>query len=391
MNMSNRPERLFILIVGSLWVSLICIDRLAPVVLPTQTLYFRAWEYVRGQHGYPRKDQTFTVRNAHGDLSNMLNVSAYKVRRDIRFTVDGKGMRNLSTPPKGSTILVGQSFIAGAGNTDSLTLGAELQRNLELPIVVYAPANMSKLLTNIPAMEKPKLVLWGVVERNLTDSNAEIQTLLHMNCPEEISKKTPKDYLFLFAKTLLLEPTTYVRSSLTQKVGQRIYSEIYFSLLSRPASPHITMAEDPSSFIFLKKSVRIAKEDFETRGMGHVQQAIENVQSCLSSQGITLVFIPIPDKVHIYNTLLPKELQADYATDPLKELVYNTQSTGTHTVDVITPYIQHASLHDELLYWPDDTHWNPKGISLAATTITEYLMKHIELPHREVPKENEDL
>ena len=240
-------------------------------------------------------------------------------------------------------------------------------------------------------MEKPKLVLWGVVERNLTDSNAEIQTLLHMSCPEEISKKTPKDYLFLFAKTLLLEPTTYVRSSLTQKVGQRIYSEIYFSLLNRPASPHITMAEDPSPFIFLKKSVRISQEDFKTRGTGHVQQAIANVHSCLASQGITLVFIPIPDKVHIYNTLLPKELQIDYDTDPLKELASNMQSTGVHTVDILTPYTQHASAHDELLYWPDDTHWNPKGISLAAKTITEYLVKHIELPHSEVPKQHENL
>ena len=366
MQLRNHPERLFILIVGGLWLLLIGTDRLAPVVLPTENLYFRAWEYVRGQHGLPRRNLSFTVHNAHGDLSNMMNVSTYKVPRDITFTVDSNGMRNSETTREDASVLIGQSFMTGAGNSDEHAPGTVLARELKTPIYVYAPGNMSQLLRAIPD-EVPATVIWGVVERNLTGSNAEIQTLLGMECPSESETKTSKQKMLIIIKKILLEPTTYARTSVVKKLGQKIYNETYFSVAKKPASPHVELAASPSKFIFLKKGIRISHEDSKQRNLDDVQKAITKTADCLKLHNIELLFIPIPDKVHVYNHLLPEELQANYALDPLQELMQQLRRKGIRTVDILTPFMTHVSENSELLYWPDDTHWGPLGIEKAMT------------------------
>jgi hypothetical protein len=367
MQLRNHPERLFILIVGGLWLLLIGIDRLAPVVLPTENLYFRAWEYVRGQHGLPRTDLSFTVHDAHGDLSNMLNVSRYKVPRDITFTVDSNGLRNTEASMENTITLVGQSFVTGAGNSDEDAPGAVLARETEQEVFVYAPANMSQLLRVLPE-QKPRTVVWGVVERNLTGDNGEIQQLLAMDCPENPQVATSKQKVIHTLKTILLEPTTYARTSVIKKLGQKIYSETFFSLTKTPASPHIEMAAEPSEFIFLKKGVRISHEDWNTRGLDDVEKAIRKTEDCLSLHGVPLVFFPIPDKVHAYNHLLSEELQAQYSNDPLLQLISNVQA-----VDILTPFKKHVSENTELLYWPDDTHWNALGIQKAMNDVAKQL------------------
>ncbi|MDA1292942.1 MAG: hypothetical protein O3A81_04140 [bacterium] len=367
MQFRNHPERLFILIVGGLWILLIGVDRLAPIVLPTETLYFRAWEYVRGQHGLPRTNLTFNVPRAHGDLSNMLNVSSYKVLRDITFTVDSNGLRNTERSMEGSTVLVGQSFIAGAGNSDEDTPGTALAKTIGKPVFVYAPANMSQLLRELPD-QKPQNVVWGVVERNLTGDNGEIQLLLNMNCPESKTTKTLKQDIVILVKKILLEPTTYARTSVVKKLGQRIYNEMYFSITHKPASPHIEMAAQPSKFIFLKKGVRISHENRATRRLDDVEKAIIKTADCLRSHNVSLVFVPIPDKVHVYNHLLPEKLQADYQRDPLLQLIHNVQA-----VDILTTFLKHISEKEDLLYWPDDTHWNALGIEKAMNEVAKNL------------------
>lgn len=366
MQLRNHPERLFILIVGGLWLLLIGVDRLAPIVLPTENLYFRAWEYVRGQHGLPRKNLSFTVHDAHGDLSNMLNVSSYKVPRDITFTVDNNGMRNSESTMIDTTVLIGQSFMTGAGNSDEHAPGTALARELNQPIFVYAPGNMSQLLRTIPEAQ-PVKVVWGVVERNLTGDNAEMQTLLNMECPSELQAETSKQKILIAIKKILLEPTTYARTSIIKKLGQKIYNETYFAVVNTPASKHIELAVNPSKFIFLKKGIRISHEDSTQRNINDVQKAITKTAACLKTHNIELLFIPIPDKVHIYNHLLPEELQTDYAVDPLQELMQQLRREGVQTVDILTLFREHVSAHSELLYWPDDTHWNPLGIEKAMT------------------------
>ena len=388
----KHPERLFILVVGSLWLSLVLIDRLAPLVLPPDMLYFRAWEYVRGQHGYPRKNLTVTIENAHGDLSNMMGVSGYKAKRRVQFTVDENGMRNpTDSTVNGSVFLVGQSFVAGAGNTNTASPRTALEKALERPVYAFAPANMSQLLQELPAIEKPSAVVWGMVERNMHGGNAEIRTLIRMECPNEIHKKTALITVKDFVKPILLEPTTYARLSVVKKFAQRIYNETYFAVREVPASPHVTLAEKPSLFIFLTKGVHMATYSSQKRNIDIVQEAIRKTQRCLAQQDITLILLPIPDKVHIYNDLLPSNLQSNLSENPLLELVETLRKEDIHVVDIISPFTEYAATHSDLLYWPDDTHWNPIGISTAMQTVAMYLMKNVEFPHRKVPKQHQDL
>ena len=87
--------------------------------------------------------------------------------------------------------------------------------------------------------------------------------------------------------------------------------------------------------------------------------------------GITnYVLVPIPNKYTIYH---------DYAD---KSTVYNnylpilSEKLADKGVICVNLYPAFTAHRDEILYWPDDTHWNGKGIGIAVASTEAVLREH---------------
>jgi hypothetical protein len=63
---------------------------------------------------------------------------------------------------------------------------------------------------------------------------------------------------------------------------------------------------------------------------------------------------------------------ADGAARFLDDLAADLRSRGVNTVSLVGPLRQAAASglgRGEYIYWRDDTHWNPRGIRIAAEAI----------------------
>ena len=89
--------------------------------------------------------------------------------------------------------------------------------------------------------------------------------------------------------------------------------------------------------------------------------------------GFQLKVVLVPDKSTVYGPLLAEPLpSADGAARFLDDLAADLQDRGVNTVSLVGPLRQAAASgldRGEYVYWRDDTHWNPRGIRIAAEAI----------------------
>lgn len=369
---NHGAPKIFCFVLIALLATCVFVDRVAPFVLPRSAYYFRPWEHMTGGHRYgiPRTGESITM-NGYGDLANMLGVSSFRSRREITFTMDEEGHRNAPgtqhTDPE--VLVVGNSFITGAGNTDEETFTSQLQRGTDLKITAYAPVNMSVFLAE--NMESPKVVILGIVERNLLGFNGEIIKLnADTSCFREVSEREQRiEAVKDSVKTVIKNFVEYAQLSLLRRLSQQLYQEMRFALTGKH-SPNVVIGKDGKT-LFFSKAVRLRNHDAQDRKLGKVVDAIIHVRNCLSERGIEFIFIPIPDKANIYADAVHDDI-GWVSPEPLEQLHDALRAEGVTVVPLLLAF-RSAKEEGKQLYWSDDTHWNQEGIGLAVEEVLKVL------------------
>jgi hypothetical protein len=91
-------------------------------------------------------------------------------------------------------------------------------------------------------------------------------------------------------------------------------------------------------------------------------KTIEGYDYVLKKKGIRFIFLPIPNKENIYHEYLPNSRRPIF----LEQLIQELKSRNIETVDTQRAFEDEYQNHSTLLYFLDDSHWNPKGVHLAA-------------------------
>lgn len=134
--------------------------------------------------------------------------------------------------------------------------------------------------------------------------------------------------------------------------------------------------------LFYLPGVQMLQNDATQRGLAEVVAGVDRVRQILSDRGISLVFLPLPDKEDIYQELLPESLRPSEPPPFLEKLVNMLRDQGINTVDLYRPFRSAAPAflqsrkENDSLYFLDDTHWNGQGVSLA---VDETLWRLMEL------------
>ena len=135
-------------------------------------------------------------------------------------------------------------------------------------------------------------------------------------------------------------------------------------------NPDVIMSEGLVSghpMLFYKYSIESSKYGLR-RNLPQVVETLQYLSNYCKERDIRLLVVLIPDKETVYREYLPS-----WVTPPLNplpssclwELEDDLQEVGIHVLNLTTTFRIKAK-QGELLYWGDDTHWNPAGVNLAA-------------------------
>jgi hypothetical protein len=100
-------------------------------------------------------------------------------------------------------------------------------------------------------------------------------------------------------------------------------------------------------------------------------QMIEDYCRTVQKRGMRFIFLPIPTKENIYHDLLPDPKRPVY----LDHLILEMKKRGVETVNLQDAFGREYRKNSTLLYWLDDTHWNGKGVQIAADVMVQMLKK----------------
>jgi hypothetical protein len=291
-----------------------------------------------------------TLRVRFGDMIAMDPTLKEKLAEphDIRFVTDSLGFRNEKDYSGEPYILLGDSFTASTGITHEETLATQL--NNIMPGHFYsmgypgAPRDYeSRALTFLAMGHDKARFLWFVFEGN--DFKLLEET---GDAPRRPSlKPTWKEY---FSLRNLPFMTTRVLVIFFKAVGARAKSR---EEKSEDIVQVFDVGSKPMGF-FGKYIHRSGTTNMEFRILG-----TEEVMSRTAC-----VFF-IPEKYRVYKPWIKYGPPVSEPAEGLKILKTHFKPHNIPIID-LTPALQKAAkaaLPHKTVFWRDDTHWNPSGIS----------------------------
>lgn len=369
----SRPV-LFCGLIAAVLLTLIGVDRISPVILPLNAYLYHPWEYMMGAFRYniPRKDYAITI-DGYGDLANMLGAPSYRVMRAFTWTNDRYGKRNAQGTQHDAPeiVVVGDSFMASAGDSDKNSFVTQLQNAVDVPVTGYVPSDMSLFLRDARFKENPpKIVLWGRVERNTIADNGEIQTLLKdTSC---FSTMTQRERLAKISKDFVKQRignfVEYAQLSILRRTMEQSLRHLLFRWTGKHTKSVILISGEP--MLFHDRGLAVLSSPGAERGLDAVADAVARVRDCLADRGTRLIFMAIPDKEHVYASRLGREVSTP---DPLLVLEQELDERSLDYVSLVKPFLAESGPGKELLYWSDDTHWNARGMGVGVEEVIKAL------------------
>ena len=220
----------------------------------------------------------------------------------------------------------------------------------------------------------PRYLIYGLTESDIS-GNLYVSLLsrvhYHLNelSTETVSKNTSKIWKRYRVERL---SESLTQSSALAQLSQKIWNRVRYFLFNTVTSD-IIIADgqvEGREILFYSPNINAMKWSRDIRDIPKVTWVLSEIDEMCKDRDINLVIVLIPDKEQVYRKLIPETLQLNgpIPASCLWALENSLKVSGIHVVNLLDPF-REKSRQGELLYWADDTHWNPKGIRLAAECI----------------------
>lgn len=324
---------------------------LAEVLLKPNFFTFRPWEGLKYStkvatycQFYP--NQTLEME-AVGDLCHHTDKAV--VRRE-RWITDRLGYRNNAFMEQADVLIIGDSFIAGTGLSQEDLLSNKLMDKFGKDFKVYnmAPSSFTKFdyFLRLGIVKKPKQIIFVMVERHL---------------PDRIYRKSSSG----IKSKMVHYPIFGTLTSLWDRAF-RFSSLKWLNARIRNHYGNGLPAKDSSMFFLEGYRQKHAPSD-----LARTVNTIKTYQAYCDSLNIKFLYLPMPDKETIYYDMVPLPKQSDY----LVRLDSLLRVSSIATVNTLELYNNYRKQHNEVLYQPDDSHWNPIATELVSQKLFEVLSK----------------
>jgi hypothetical protein len=326
-------------------------------LLPIDFFTFRVWEAllirefrsILPGHFYPRME--ITKLETGGDLAHH---TPFAIPKKVKWMTDRYGYRKEDAEGiKPQVVIVGDSNIAGHGLTQEEMLSEVLENQIKIPIYPYAPVgSINTFLKDLRFRKSPpKVVIVSLIERDI----------LKMPFPKQPKRR--EDFLPFYEWRDKTKQTRWV-----QKVGVLLDRFFKMNMLNYARarirntavmdSRHFPSKFGPMFFVQGEAANKeVSNEDFQ-----RAVKTIEAYVQVLKRRGIRFIFLPIPNKENIYHECLPNSRRPIF----LEQLIRELKNRNIETVDTQKAFEDEYRHSGTLLYFLDDSHWNAKGVQLAA-------------------------
>jgi hypothetical protein len=306
--------------------------------------------------------------------SNMAQTFNLPLRSAYRqtFSTDSHGFRNPTDMDRADVVLLGDSYVEGAYVSDEETAAVRLheltgRRVANLGLSGYGPLQEMKVLERYALPLEPRLVAWFFFEGNDFDDDQAYENAMAY----EHGVPAPAG----------------VRSRELQwrALLNRSFSENAFMQLREVLDPIVPNAIDSVGWFRDRNGLshRFYFYDFyATRELGEYERGrFESAKATLKraseicrAHGATLVVFYVPIKFRVYGDLCtfpagspctnwhPWDLESQFAAF--------CREAGIPYVSVTTA-MRRAAAAGEVLYAPEDSHWNAAGHRLVAGLIRD--------------------
>jgi hypothetical protein len=363
-----RPE---LKIVLPLILALTCAADGVTRALPVGFFSFRAWEALaaNGPADAPFEPAArYDSTRSFGDLANLGNIRRMRIYRHETFTTDAYGFRNppgLAESGTSRLLLIGDSFAAGSGVSDELTLAGQLAATWKLPTYTVAPAVPSAgSLPALVRMLKMKPGSWVVHQQTYLYTEADAQILGATRHP---SVSPIGRFLKSFDSDVRPIGILIERARKTVQDGV---------LFPNPFSSTVRLArlQNGDEMLFLaKEEVPDSVAPAIAATVADSVRYAKGLSDAATRLGLKYLAVLMPVKAAVYGHLLtPPVTDAPRVPAITAETERQLLAEGLRVVNLFEPLTsvatERAARH-QYVYWRDDTHWNPLGISVAARAI----------------------
>ncbi len=125
-------------------------------------------------------------------------------------------------------------------------------------------------------------------------------------------------------------------------------------------------------------------EPFSAQELAQWKQYFERRHFLLQASGSRYLLVIAPDKEAIYPEMLPDAVRRSLGTSRLTQLLTYLQQTNSPLAVLPLHNALRAAKSQGLVYFPQDTHWNGRGLFLANQEIARYAQAHW-FPELQVP------
>lgn len=306
-----------------------------------------------------QKNQMIEMRKI-GDLGYTSWIRELQSERITRFSTDRFGFRNPPNEQASRVVVVGDSFVAGAGLSDAETLSARMSHYLGENVY-----NFGTQYLNGPALflretrfatHRPEFVVWAPVARSLKaralfyrDWSRPTQAI-----PAAIGSSIERGVTRINERNALVREARFLLQGIRYRVdGYR----------------QARTLQDGTTVLTLSLANQGLQASIETRELPEMIKTVVLFKELLGSAGIRFLFCPIPESGTIYPELFSEEERRDLAApDFLGTLITGLRQRGVETVDLRDTFSAHRNPY---LYQVDDSHWSPRAVDLAAEVLSE--------------------
>jgi acetyltransferase AlgX (SGNH hydrolase-like protein) len=379
----NRLSSIFssegpLLRVGTLipWlIALCCSLEVASRFVPVESFAFRAWEPMRiapAPTGPFAANKTYVNPFSYGDLANLGHVRAPREYRYERFTTDAYGFRNPPELTSGKlgpveAILIGESFAVGSGVADDQTLAAQI-RAIGGHLTYNAGATSTIFLDDIRTIARRLnmrrgVVVYELLERQVPYDVASSATARLYKDGPPAPAPSRLDWLERWWAAASISRTAVLVAKL-----RSLYSDAQDEGSPLVANFHL----DNGQRMLFHTGIFWASDDAQRRISPDYWVWLS---AQLAKDHLKLVVLLVPEKLTVYQRHLTDSTAPKTESPALDQLERDLASAGVPVVNLRESFRARATqdmADRKYLYFLDDTHWNARGIGIAARALSAH-------------------
>jgi len=338
-----------------LLVTLLCAGVIALFHLD-DALYYRpherlaTFDYRTGHRSYS-PNATLTMRMPHGDLQSMTREPIAQPR-DVRFRTDSDGFRNDADYHGQHYVLVGDSFIAGVGDSQEDTLDAQLARRYRFN---------SYNLGHPGSIADYRAYIEGFRKRHGADFRVLLFLFEGNDFPDALSPPgesrhgavalAVKRYYNLFSDTAIHRLTKALLKRATQ-----------FGRIARSDSVEIHPIGG-ARMAFYRSYIDVTRSSGYRPG-----PSVEQALLAIGPQLEHVFFVPTKYRVY-HQQVAPGEALPHARWDWLAEVCRRHRLGCTDLTPALVGASRRLLTEGRFTWWLDDTHWNSEGMGAAAAAV----------------------